>query len=117
MDYVKYDYGYMFKYSERPNTPAERKMIDNVTANVKQKRLAEIIKKQTEHSLYNMKKRVGNTYKVLIEGLSKKSQEYFVGRTSHNASVVFKKEHYKIGDYVMVKIKDCTSATLIGKIS
>ncbi len=115
MDYVKYDFGYMFKYSERPNTPAAR-MDDDVNEAVKQKRLVEIIEKQTKHSLINMKNKIGKTLKVLIEGVSKKSKNDFYGRTTHNATVVFKKENYNVGEYVMVKIEDCTSATLKGKI-
>jgi len=117
MDYVKYDYGYMFKYSERPNTPAQRTMKDNVPDGTKQRRLSEIIDKQREHSLYNMKKQIGETYEVLIESLSKKSNKHFFGRNSQNHSVVFEKGNAKIGDYVMVKIQDCTSATLIGTIN
>ena len=116
MDKVKYDYGYMFKYSERPNTRAQKKLVDNVKEATKQRRLEEIIQKQKEHSLFNMKKRVGNTYEVLIEGTSKKSEKHFYGRTSHNATVVFEKGKKKIGEYAMVKINGCTSATLIGKI-
>ena len=115
MDYVKYDFGYMFKYSERPNTPAAR-MEDDVNENIKQKRLVEIIEKQTQHSLINMQNKIGKTLKVLIEGISKKSNDEFYGRTTHNATVVFKKNNYNIGEYVMVKIIDCTSATLKGKI-
>ena len=117
MDIVKYDYGYMFKYSERPNTPAQRKMKDDISPELKQQRLAEIIDKQQEHSLLHMQEKVGNTYEVLIEGISKKSENHFYGRTTHNAAVVFEKENSNLGDYVMVKINDCTSATLKGKIS
>jgi tRNA-2-methylthio-N6-dimethylallyladenosine synthase len=117
MDFVKYDYGYMFKYSERPNTPAQRKMKDDISPELKQQRLAEIIDKQQEHSLLHMQEKVGNTYEVLIEGISKKSENHFYGRTTHNAAVVFEKENSNLGDYVMVKINDCTSATLKGKIS
>ena len=106
----------MFKYSERPNTLAAKKLSDNVSPDVKQKRLQEIIKTQSEHSLFNMKKRVGKTYEVLVEGVSKKSKDYLYGRTTHNATVVFKKNNIKVGEYVMAKITDCTSATLIGKI-
>ena len=116
MDSVKYDFGYMFKYSERPNTPAQRNLNDDISEETKQKRLAEIIERQIEHSLINMKKRIGDTYEVLIEGISKKSENYFYGRTTHNATVVFEKENASIGEYVLVKILDCTSATLKGKI-
>jgi tRNA-2-methylthio-N6-dimethylallyladenosine synthase len=115
MDKVKYDFGYMFKYSVRPNTPAAR-MKDDIPENIKQRRLAEIIDKQQAHSLKYMKKKVGNTYEVLIEGFSKKSAQHFYGRTTHNSAVIFEKGKHKLGDYVMVKIEDCTSATLKGKV-
>jgi len=115
MDKVEYDFGYMFKYSVRPNTPAAR-MEDDIPENIKQKRLAEIIDKQQAHSLKHMKKKVGNTYEVLIEGFSKKSDQHFYGRTTHNSAVIFEKGKHKLGDYVIVKIEDCTSATLKGKI-
>ena len=116
MDYVKYDYGYMFKYSERSNTYAQRKMQDDVHEDIKQRRLSEIINKQTQHSLHNMKEKIGKVYEVLIEKISKKSKNHYVGRTTHNTAVVFEKENKRIGEYVMVKIKRCTSATLIGEI-
>ena len=115
MDFVKYDYGYMFKYSVRPNTAAA-KMNDDVDEVTKQKRLEEVINKQRAHSLLHMQEKVGNTYEVLIEGISKKSKQYYYGRTTYNSAVVFEKKNEKIGDYVMVKITSCTSATLIGKV-
>ncbi len=115
MDYVKYDFGYMFKYSERPNTPAAR-MQDNVPEQTKQKRLTEIIAKQQEHAFLRMKEKIGKTLEVLIEGVSKRSNKHFYGRTTYNSVVIFEKKGYKPGDYVMVKIEDCTSATLKGKI-
>tara|TARA_B100001540_G_scaffold279233_1_gene267925 strand:+ start:446 stop:1891 length:1446 start_codon:yes stop_codon:yes gene_type:complete len=115
MDYVKYEYGYMFKYSERPNTPAAR-MEDDILEETKQRRLTEIIDKQMSHSLLRNQQKVGNTYEVLIEGTSKKSKQQLYGRTTHNSTVVFPKENYKKGDLVMVKIEDCTSATLLGKV-
>ena len=115
MDKVEYDFGYMFKYSVRPNTPAAR-MEDDIPENIKQKRLAEIIDKQQAHSLKHMKKKVGNTYEVLIEGFSKKSDQHFYGRTTYNSAVIFEKGKHKLGDYVIVKIEDCTSATLKGKV-
>ncbi len=115
MDYVKYDFGYMFKYSVRPNTPASR-LEDNVPEDVKQRRLSEIIKKQQAHSLLHMQEKLGKTYEILIEGISKKSEQHFYGRTTYNSTVVFEKGNHKIGDYVMVKIDDCTSATLKGTI-
>ena len=115
MDLVKYDFGYMFKYSERPNTPAAR-MNDNIPDKIKQRRLTEIIKKQQEHSLLRMKKNIGKNLEVLIEGISKKSTKHFYGRTTYNSIVVFEKKQCKVGDYVMVKIENCTSATLKGTI-
>lgn len=115
MDYVKYDFGYMFKYSERPNTPAAR-MEDDIPEKIKQRRLAEIIEKQQAHSFLHMKDKVGKTLEVLIEGVSKKSNQHFYGRTTYNSAVIFEKGKHKLGDYVMVKIEDCTSATLKGKV-
>ena len=105
MDIVKYDYGYMFKYSERPNTPAAKKFNDNVHEKIKQRRLTEIISKQREHSLMHMKKRIGKSYEVLIEGISKKSNEFYYGRTTHNATVVFEKGEKKLAIMLMLKLK------------
>ena len=115
MDYVKFDYGFMFKYSERPNTKAARKFEDDVPEKIKSRRLTEIIEKQRAHSMMHNQSRVGKTYKVLVEGLSKRSDKHLYGRTTHNSVAVFPKKHYKPGDYVMVKITDCNSATLIGE--
>ena len=115
MKYVKYDFGFMFAYSERPGTLAGRKMEDDVPADVKKRRLQEIIALQQEHSLYRTKQHLGKVEEVLIEKESKKSDAHWSGRNSQNTTVVFPKEDYKIGDYVNVKIIDCTSATLIGE--
>ena len=115
MDAVKYDFAYMFKYSERPKTLAERKFEDDIPDEVKSKRLSEIIDKQLKFSLASNKKRIGLVEKVLIEGESKRSNEHMCGRTSRNSMVVFPKGNGKKGQYVNVKITDCTSATLIGK--
>ena len=115
MDYVKFDYGFMFKYSERPNTKAARKFEDDVPEEIKSRRLTEIIEKQRAHSMMHNQSRVGKTYKVLVEGLSKRSDKHLFGRTTHNTVAVFPKKQYKPGDYVMVKITDCNSATLIGE--
>ena len=115
MDSVKYDFAYMFKYSERPKTLAERKFEDDIPDEVKSKRLSEIIDKQLKFSLASNKKRIGLVEKVLIEGESKRSNEHMCGRTSRNSMVVFPKGNGKKGQYVNVKITDCTSATLIGK--
>jgi tRNA-2-methylthio-N6-dimethylallyladenosine synthase len=116
MDYVKYDYGYMFKYSERPNTAASRKFKDNISEEVKQRRLVEVIAKQQQQSLENNKQRINQTYEVLIEGTSKKSKLHYYGRTTHNNVVVFEKKMLKTGEYVKVKIYDCTAGTLMGKV-
>jgi tRNA-2-methylthio-N6-dimethylallyladenosine synthase len=115
MEYVKYDFGFMFAYSERPGTLAEKRMEDDVPLEVKKRRLAEIIDLQQEHSLYRTKQHVGNIEEVLIEGTSKKSDAHWKGRNTQNTVVVFPKESYKIGDFVNVNIEDCTSTTLIGK--
>jgi len=115
MNYVKYDYGYMFAYSERPGTRAARKMEDDVPEEVKKRRLAEIVALQREHCSFRAEEFVGRTFEVLIEKESKKSKLHWAGRTSQNTVAVFPKENYKVGDFVMVKIADCTSATLIGK--
>ncbi len=115
MDYVKYDFGFMFAYSERPGTTAARKLKDDVSQDVKKRRLGEIIARQREHSLYRTRQHLGKVEEVLIEGPSKKSENEWMGRNSQNTVVVFPKEEYRKGDFVMVHIRDCTSATLQGK--
>ena len=115
MEYVKYDFGFMFAYSERPGTLAGRKMKDDIPAEVKQRRLNEIQDLQRKHSHYRTKQHVGKIEEVLIEKSSKRSDQQWAGRNSQNTVVVFPKEHYKPGDFVNVKILDCTSATLIGE--
>ena len=114
MEYVKYDFGFMFAYSERPGTLAAKKMPDDVPLAIKKRRLTEIIQLQQKHALYRTESFVGKTVEVLIEGESKKSDKHWKGRNSQNTVVVFDKENYKVGDFVNVKIDDCTSATLIG---
>ncbi|MCB7482226.1 tRNA (N6-isopentenyl adenosine(37)-C2)-methylthiotransferase MiaB [Christiangramia sediminis] len=115
MDYVKYDFGYMFTYSERPGTTAERKLEDDVPEEVKKRRLQEIVDLQQKHSRRNTKQAIGTVVEVLIEKESKKSDTHWSGRNERNTVTVFPKENYKIGDFVNVKIYDCTSATLIGE--
>ena len=115
LDYVKYDFGFMFAYSERPGTLAGKKMEDDVPFEVKKRRLSEIILLQQKHSLHHTEQFVGKTVEVLIEGASKKSDKHWKGRNSQNAVVVFPKGSEKLGDLVNVYIEDCTSATLIGK--
>lgn len=117
MDYVKYDFGFMFAYSERPGTLAEKKMEDDIPLEIKKRRLSEIINKQMEHSLTRMKERVGQTVEVLIDGTSKKNENEWKGRNTQNAVVVFPKiGNEKIGDFVYVKVLSCTSATLKGEL-
>ncbi|MDI9355793.1 MAG: tRNA (N6-isopentenyl adenosine(37)-C2)-methylthiotransferase MiaB [Chitinophagaceae bacterium] len=115
MDIVKYDFSYMFYYSERPNTLAARKYADDIPLDIKKRRLQEIIQKQNEISLEQNKKEIGKTEKVLVEGTSKKSEEYLQGRTSANKVVVFPKKQFIKGEYVDVLIKSCTTATLLGE--
>ncbi|WP_422107503.1 tRNA (N6-isopentenyl adenosine(37)-C2)-methylthiotransferase MiaB [Winogradskyella sp.] len=115
MDYVKYDYGFMFAYSERPGTLAGRKMEDDIPADVKKRRLNEIQELQRRHSLYRAQQHIGKTQEILIEKTSRKSDAHWAGRNSQNMVAVFPKEHYKPGDFVNVKILDCTSATLLGE--
>jgi tRNA-2-methylthio-N6-dimethylallyladenosine synthase len=116
MKLVAYDFAYMFFYSERPKTLAERKYKDDIPEEIKKRRLQEVINIQNENSLVSNKKAVGKTYKVLIEGTSKKSQEELFGRNSQNAVVIFKKDDLKPGQYVDVLIDRCTSATLFGTV-
>lgn len=115
MEYVKYDFGFMFAYSERPGTMAGRKMEDDIPEDVKKRRLNEIIQLQQKHGLERTQEHVGRTEEVLIEKSSKRSDAHWAGRNSQNTMVVFPKEHYKVGDFVNVKITDCTSATLMGE--
>ena len=115
MNYVKYNFGYMFTYSERPGTMAERKMEDDVPEEIKKRRLQDIVDLQREHSEIRTKEHLNTIVEVLIEKESKKSNSQWSGRTSQNIVAVFPKEHYKIGDFVNVKVTDCTSATLIGE--
>ena len=115
MDYVKYDFGFMFAYSVRPGTLGAKTMEDNVPHHIKMRRLREIIDKQQAHSLYRMQQFVGKTVEVLIEGDSKKSDRHWMGRNSQNAVVIFEKTgNEQPRDLVKVKINDCTSATLFG---
>lgn len=116
MEEVGYDFAYMFKYSERPDTFAAEKLEDDVPEDVKSRRLSEIIELQGKLSLQSKKNDLGKTYEVLVEGSSKKSSEHLYGRTSQNKVVVFPKGNLKAGDYTRVTITDCTSATLIGNV-
>jgi tRNA-2-methylthio-N6-dimethylallyladenosine synthase len=115
LEYVRFDFGYMFSYSERPGTPAAKKFKDDIPADVKQRRLAEIIEVQQRISTERNKKLIGTIQKVLVEGTSKRSEADFSGRSDQNKVVIFPREHFKKGDYVDVLITDTTSATLRGK--
>ncbi|MGB3947877.1 MAG: radical SAM protein, partial [Bacteroidia bacterium] len=116
MNEVKYDFAYMFAYSERPKTLAERKFKDDVPEEVKKRRLQEIVDLQQLHSGERTREGLGKVHKVLVEKVSKKSDKHLSGRNSQNLTVVFPREHYKPGDYVNVLATDCTSATLIGVV-
>lgn len=117
MQQVEYDFAYMFFYSERPKTLAERKYEDDVPLDVKKKRLQEVIALQSKHGLKSNERAVGKTFKVLIEGYSKRSDQHFYGRNSQNAVVIFEKaKGLQKGDYVQVKVTSCTSATLMGEL-
>ena len=115
MDYVKYDFSYMFFYSERPGTLAAKKYEDDIPLEVKKKRLQEIIARQQDISLKRNKMDIGKVHKVLIEGTSKRSDDYLQGRNTANKMVIFPKEQYQKGRYVKVLVDDCTAATLFGK--
>jgi tRNA-2-methylthio-N6-dimethylallyladenosine synthase len=116
-EYCEYDLAYMYFYSERPGTLAERRFEDDVPLEVKKRRLQEIVALHRIHSLRSMEKEIGTTAKVLIEGNSKKSDEHWAGRSDHNKVVVFPKTgNYQKGDYAEVLIESCTAGTLIGKV-
>jgi len=116
MDEVGFTFAYMYTYSERPKTLAERKYEDDIPQEVKSKRLTEIINKQRAFSLQNNKNQIGKTVTVLVEGFSKKSKDDLSGRDERNSVVVFPKKNANKGEYVQVKITECTSSTLIGEI-
>jgi tRNA-2-methylthio-N6-dimethylallyladenosine synthase len=116
MEAVQYDFAYMFYYSERPGTLAARKYQDDVPLVAKKRRLAEIIAKQRAHSLAQNQKAIGQEYQVLVEGPSKRSDDYVQGRNSANKVVIFPKGTCQKGQYVVIHITDCTAATLLGKV-
>src|SRR5258705_4033162 len=118
MEYSRYDMSYMFIYSERPGTLAHRRYADDVPEEIKKRRLIEIVGQQNRLSLESNKKDIGKTFKVLIEGDSKKSAADWMGRNTQNKVIVFPKRNANLtrGDYVMVKVNDCTQATLLGEI-
>ncbi len=117
MDYVKFDFAYMYTYSERPGTLAAKRFEDDIPEDVKTRRFNEILKMQQASSLHRLEQHIGKTHRVLIDGFSKKSDQDFSGKTEHNITVVFPiNENNKRGDYVNVAIVRCTPATLIGQI-
>jgi tRNA-2-methylthio-N6-dimethylallyladenosine synthase len=116
MEEVQYDFAYMFMYSERPKTLAERKFTDDIPEEVKKRRLTEVVDLQRKHSEMRTRQGLGKVHKVLIEGLSKKSDQMLSGRNSQNTTVVFPKGDHKKGDYVNVLATSCTTSTLIGEV-
>jgi tRNA-2-methylthio-N6-dimethylallyladenosine synthase len=116
MELVGYEYAFMFKYSERPNTGAAKKLKDNVPDEIKTRRLQEIIELQQRLSLKSNEKDIGKNLEVLIERKSKRSENFLSGRNSQNKIVVFPREDKKTGEYVNIQIHKCTSATLLGEI-
>ena len=117
MKEVGFDFAYMFKYSERPDTMAARHLEDDVSDNTKTRRLNEIIALQNELSAISKKADIGNTFEVLVEGKAKKPASAMMGRTTGNKVVIFQTSGVNPGEYVKVKITDATAATLIGKLS
>lgn len=115
IDYVKYDYGFMFYYSERPGTLAERKMEDDIPLEIKKRRLQDVIDLQREISRKNLLRYQDQTIEILIEKESKKNKDEWSGRNDQNVVAVFPKGDYKVGDFVNVKVNECTTGTLIGE--
>ncbi len=116
MEYCKYDLAYMYFYSERPGTLAAKRFTDDVPLEIKKRRLQEMVDLHRIHSLESMQRDVGKIFKVLIEGNSKKNDQEFYGRNDQNKVVVFPKNNFNKGDYVMVKVNACTAGTLIGEV-
>ena len=118
MEFSEYDMSYMFFYSERPGTLAARRYKDDIPESIKKRRLQEIVELQGRLSLESNKRDIGKTFKVLIEGESKRSEKDWMGRNTHNKVIVFNKGNHSHGkgDYVIVKVNDCTQATLLGEI-
>ena len=112
---VGYDFAFMFKYSERPGTFAQRNLGDDIPEDVKTRRLTEIIDLQNKLSEESNKRDIGKEFEILVECVSKRSEEQLSGRTSQNKMVVFDKGNHQIGDYVKVRITGCSSATLFGE--
>jgi tRNA-2-methylthio-N6-dimethylallyladenosine synthase len=115
MDLVKYDFSYMFYYSERPGTLAAKKYEDDIDLETKKRRLQEIISKQQHHSLQRNQQDLNQVHRVLIEGYSKRSDDFLQGRNSANKVVVLPRKNHQKGSYVDVLVKQCTAATLLGE--
>jgi tRNA-2-methylthio-N6-dimethylallyladenosine synthase len=116
MDEIKFELAYMYSYNERPGTTAAKKYADDITEEVKQRRLQEVISLHRGHTLLRNKENVGQTYEILIEGVSSKSDEHLYGRNTHNKVIIVPKGNLKMGQYVYAKVVDCTSGTLIGEV-
>ena len=116
MDTIKYELAYMYAYNERPGTTAAKKYADDVPEEVKKRRLQEVVDMHRGHTLLRNKENVGQTYEILIEGVSSKSDEHLYGRNSQNKVVIVPKENLRMGQYVCAKVIDCTSGTLIGEV-
>jgi len=116
IEFARFDFGYQFVYSERPGTPAAKKLPDDVPEDVKQRRLTEIIAMQRQLSLEHNQAQIGTVQKILIEGVSKKSDNDLKGRNSRNMMAIFPKKHYTKGQYVDVLITGCSGGTLFGEI-
>jgi tRNA-2-methylthio-N6-dimethylallyladenosine synthase len=114
MEWSGFHFSYMFKYSERPKTLAERQYKDDVPDEIKTRRLTEIVNLQQLLSKKRMEDMTGKTHRVLVEGPSKRSNDMLMGRNTENAVVVFPRKNFKPGDYVDVMVESCTAATLIG---
>ena len=114
MEACRYDLAYLYFYSERPGTLAARRFEDDVPLETKKRRLQELVDLYRSHSLQSMKRDVGKTFTVLVEGTSKKNENELYGRADNNKVVVFPKQHYQKANYVQVKITDCTAGTLLG---
>jgi tRNA-2-methylthio-N6-dimethylallyladenosine synthase len=116
MEYCRYDLACMFMYSERPGTLAARRYHDNIPEEVKKRRLTEIVELHRKQALESMQRDVGKTFKVLVEGVSKRNVNDLCGRNDQNKMVIFPGEGQQKGEYITVRIEDCTAATLIGKV-
>jgi tRNA-2-methylthio-N6-dimethylallyladenosine synthase len=115
MEQVKFAFGYMYKYSERPGTMAARKFEDDIPEVTKKRRLSEVVDQQRKNGAYRTQQFIGKITEILVEKESKKNPDQWSGRNEQSIVAVFPKGDYKPGDFVQVKINSCTSATLIGE--